>query len=118
MRPKDAWVCHDVLVGEGVWHAKGEGIMAKLSALAVRRQLARLKGWKQLGNAIEKQYTFANFKDAMFFVNTVAGLAEKAGHHPDITVTYNRVTLNLSTQDAGGLTRKDFDLARRIEAAV
>lgn len=92
--------------------------MAKLSALAVKRRLAGLRGWKQAGNAIQKQYTFADFKDAMFFVNTVAALAEKAGHHPDITVTYNRVTLLLSTHDAGGLTRKDFDLARRIEATA
>jgi len=92
--------------------------MARLSASAVERRLAALKGWKQVGGAIQKQYTFANFKEAMFFVNTVAGLAEKAGHHPDITVNYNRVTLSLSTHDAGGITAKDFDLAKRVEAAV
>jgi len=92
--------------------------MARLSALAVKRHLTRITGWKQVGNAIQKQYTFANFKEAMFFVNSVAGLAEKAGHHPDITVNYNRVTLSLSTHDAGGLTGKDFDLAKRIEAAI
>ncbi len=90
--------------------------MAKLSTLAIKRHLARLKGWSQAGHAIQRQYVFADFKDAMFFVNTVAGLAEKAGHHPDITINYNRVTLSLSTHDAGGLTRKDFDLAMRIEA--
>ena len=90
--------------------------MGKLSTLAIKRHLARLKGWNQVGHAIQRQYAFADFKDAMFFVNTVAGLAEKAGHHPDITINYNRVTLSLSTHDAGGLTRKDFDLAMRIEA--
>jgi 4a-hydroxytetrahydrobiopterin dehydratase len=92
--------------------------MARLSALAIKRDLARIKGWKQVGKTIQKQYTFANFKEAMFFVNSVAGLAEKAGHHPDITVNYNRVTLSLCTHDAGGLTGKDFDLAKRIEAAI
>ena len=92
--------------------------MARLSSLAVKRHLARSKGWKQVGDTIQRQYTFANFKDAMFFVNTVAGLAEKAGHHPDITVNYNRVTLSLSSHDAGGLTRKDFDLAKRLEAVI
>jgi 4a-hydroxytetrahydrobiopterin dehydratase len=92
--------------------------MNKLSVSAVSRRLAGLKGWKLAGNAIQKQYTFANFKEAMFFVNAVAGVAEKAGHHPDISVTYNRVTLSLSTHDAGGITAKDFDLARRIEAVV
>lgn len=92
--------------------------MARLSSLAVKRHLTRFKGWKQIGDAIQKQYTFSNFKEAMFFVNIVAGLAEKAGHHPDITVNYNRVTLSLSSHDAGGLTRKDFDLAKRLEAVI
>ena len=92
--------------------------MTKLGAMAVKRRLASLKGWTLAENAIQKQYTFANFKEAMFFVNTVAGLAEKAGHHPDITVTYNRVTLALSTHDAGGITAKDFALAREVEALV
>jgi 4a-hydroxytetrahydrobiopterin dehydratase len=90
--------------------------MAKLSTLAIKRHLARLKGWSEVRQTIQRQYAFADFKDAMFFVNTVAGLAEKAGHHPDITINYNRVTLSLSTHDAGGLTHKDFDLATRIEA--
>ncbi len=90
--------------------------MAKLSDLAIRRRLATLKGWIRVEKAIQRQYTFPDFKAAMFFVNVVAGLAEKAGHHPDLTVTYNRVTVSLSTHDAGGITGKDFELARRIEA--
>jgi 4a-hydroxytetrahydrobiopterin dehydratase len=90
--------------------------MAKTNPAAVRQRLAGLTGWKQVGDAIQKQYTFPDFKAAMFFVNAVAGLAEKAGHHPDVTINYNRVTLSLSTHDAGGITGKDFDLARRIEA--
>ncbi len=92
--------------------------MGTLRPAGIKRHLTRLNGWRQAGDAIQKQYRFADLKAAMFFVNTVAGLAEKAGHHPDITVTYNRVTLTLSTHDAGGLTVKDFSLARRIEAAA
>jgi 4a-hydroxytetrahydrobiopterin dehydratase len=92
--------------------------MAKLSTMAIKRRLAGLKGWKNTGNAIQKQFTFADFKGAMFFVNAVASQAEKAGHHPDITVTYNRVTLSLSTHDAGGVTGKDFDLAKRADALL
>ena len=92
--------------------------MAKLSTLAVRRRLAGLKNWKQAGNAIQKQFTFGDFKQAMFFVNGVASLAERAGHHPDILITYNRVTLSLSTHDAGGITSKDFDLAKRTDALL
>jgi 4a-hydroxytetrahydrobiopterin dehydratase len=90
--------------------------MAKMNATTLRRRLAGLTGWKQAGNAIQKQYAFPDFKAAMFFVNGVAALAEKAGHHPDVTINYNRVTLSLSTHDAGGITGKDFDLAGRIEA--
>jgi 4a-hydroxytetrahydrobiopterin dehydratase len=92
--------------------------MSKLSASSISRRLASLKGWKLVGESIQKQYTFPDFKAAMFFVNTVAGLAEKAAHHPDITVTYNRVTLSLSTHDAGGVTGKDFGLANAVEAVA
>lgn len=92
--------------------------MAKLSTLAVRRRLAGLKHWKQAGNAIQKQFTFADFKEAMFFVNGIASLAERAGHHPDILITYNRVTLSLSTHDSGGITGKDFDLAKRADTLL
>ena len=90
--------------------------MAKLAEAVVRRRLAGLKGWTLAAGALEKRFTFANFKEAMFFVNSVAGLAEQAGHHPDLSVVYNRVTLRLSTHDAGGITPKDFDLAKQIEA--
>jgi len=92
--------------------------MTTLSTSAIRRRLAGLADWNQIGNTIQKQYGFLNFKEAMFFVNTVAGLAEKQGHHPDISVRYNRVTLSLSTHDAGGLTRKDFDLAACIDSML
>jgi 4a-hydroxytetrahydrobiopterin dehydratase len=92
--------------------------MAKLAEAAVRRRLAGVKGWRLAGGALEKRFTFSNFKEAMFFVNSVAGLAEQAGHHPDLSVVYNRVTLRLSTHDAGGITAKDFDLAKRIEAVT
>jgi 4a-hydroxytetrahydrobiopterin dehydratase len=89
--------------------------MAKLAAAVVRRRLAALRGWRLAGGALEKQFTFSNFKEAMFFVNSVAGLAEQAGHHPDLSVVYNRVTLRLSTHDAAGITAKDFDLAKRVD---
>ncbi len=90
--------------------------MARLGAGTIRQRLARLKGWKQAGSAIQKQYRFADFKEAMFFVNGVAATAEKVGHHPDILVRYNRVVLTLSTHDAGGVTAKDFGLAKRVDS--
>ncbi len=91
--------------------------MARLGADAIKQRLSRLKGWKQAGNTIQKGFTFADFKEAMFFVNGVAAVAEKVGHHPDIAISYNRVTLSLSTHDAGGVTTKDFALAKHVEAA-
>jgi 4a-hydroxytetrahydrobiopterin dehydratase len=56
----------------------------------------------------------ADFRDAIFFIGAVAYLAEKANHHPDIAIAFNKVTLKLSTHSAGGLTAEDFALARRI----
>ena len=58
---------------------------------------------------------FRDFREALAFVNRVGGLAEAAGHHPDIDIRYNTVTLALTTHDAGGLSAKDFDLARAID---
>jgi 4a-hydroxytetrahydrobiopterin dehydratase len=81
---------------------------------AIKQHLARLKGWEQAGNTIRRAWTFADFKGSMAFVNRVAGLAEEMDHHPDIDIRYSRVTLVLSTHDAGGLTARDFALAEKI----
>ena len=80
----------------------------------VARELAALTGWSRDGVAITRTWRFTDFKTAMIFVNGVAALAEQANHHPDITVHYNEVTLRLWSHDAGGLTRRDVELARRI----
>ncbi|HLD06449.1 MAG TPA: 4a-hydroxytetrahydrobiopterin dehydratase [Candidatus Nanoarchaeia archaeon] len=79
-------------------------------------RLSRLEGWELEGDTIRKVYTFPDFPSAMAFANRVAGIAEQAGHHPDILVQYCKVTLALTTHDAGGLTKKDFDLAAQIDA--
>jgi 4a-hydroxytetrahydrobiopterin dehydratase len=84
----------------------------------LRRLLTSLPGWTLRGKAVVKRYTFQNFTEAMAFVNRVADLAEAQAHHPDITIRYNRVTLSLWTHSAGGITQKDLDLARRIEALL
>ena len=91
--------------------------MQKLSALEVKAQLANLDGWSlNQKEEITKTYTLAGFRQALLFVNAVGLLAEAAQHHPDFLVQWKRVTLTLSTHDAGGLTQKDFDLATQIEA--
>ena len=71
-------------------------------------------GWENNGKEITRLYKFKDFSEAMAFVNKVAGLAEAADHHPDIDIRYNKVRLTLSTHSAGGLTSKDFSLARQI----
>jgi 4a-hydroxytetrahydrobiopterin dehydratase len=88
----------------------------KLEKEQVAAQLQNLAHWKLQGDQIERLLTFENFTDAMVFVNRVAEIAEEEGHHPDIRIVYNRVTLALSTHDAGGLTQKDFKVARRIDS--
>lgn len=88
----------------------------RLSPEEARTRLAGHKGWELKGDAIQRRYTFASFKEAMAFVNRVAELAERADHHPDILIEYNKVTLTLSSHDAGGLTERDFALARSIDA--
>ena len=71
-------------------------------------------GWENNGKEITRTYKFKDFAEALVFVNKVAGLAETADHHPDIDIRWNKVKLTLTTHSAGGLTEKDFALARQI----
>ncbi len=89
--------------------------MGLLSESEIQNQLKSLKGWQLVGKEIKKQFVLKDFVHAMGFVNSVALLAEKAGHHPDIDIRWNKVTLVLSTHSAGGLTENDFNLAKEIE---
>ena len=92
------------------------GTKSRLSPEEARTRLAGLKGWELQGDAIRRRYQFKDFKESMAFVNRVAELAERADHHPDILIEYNKVALTLSSHDAGGLTERDFALARSIDA--
>ncbi|NIP38705.1 MAG: 4a-hydroxytetrahydrobiopterin dehydratase [Candidatus Dadabacteria bacterium] len=87
-----------------------------LSQQDIEKNLMGLDGWGQAGLEIEKQYRFNNFIESIGFVNKVAILAEKADHHPDILIQYSKVKISLSTHSEGGITEKDFSLAREIEA--
>lgn len=88
--------------------------MQKLSKEAVDQALAELPGWALESGEMERTFTFADFAEAMHFVNQVAQVAEIAGHHPDIDIRYNRVRLGLVTHDAGGITENDTAMAREI----
>jgi 4a-hydroxytetrahydrobiopterin dehydratase len=89
--------------------------MEKLSTEKIKTALALVPDWKRKGLTIVRTYQFKDFPAAIKFINTVAKLAEAAWHHPDIDIRWNRVTLGLTTHDAGGLTKKDFDLAGQFD---
>lgn len=89
--------------------------MSALSKAEIQQKLKEMHNWSHQGKSIHKRYTFKSFMPAMDFVGKVAEAAEKAGHHPDITINYNVVGISLSTHSEGGVTDKDFDLARQID---
>ena len=78
--------------------------MPRLDDTAIEEGLQRLPGWERRGNEIVKTFTRQDFAHAMTFVNEVAAAAEAAGHHPDIDIRWNKVTLALSSHAEGGLT--------------
>jgi 4a-hydroxytetrahydrobiopterin dehydratase len=80
--------------------------------------LMALPQWKRNGQVITRIFQFKDFPAAMKFVNQVADLAEQAQHHPDVDIRWNKVTLALTTHDAGGLTEKDFALAKQFDALL
>lgn len=86
--------------------------LTKLSDAEITARLEDFSEWSQPGEEIQRTYRFADFVQAMAFVQAVALHAEAVQHHPDILIRYSRVTLSLSTHDAGGITDKDFDFAR------
>jgi 4a-hydroxytetrahydrobiopterin dehydratase len=89
--------------------------MPRLDDTAVAEGLQRLPGWERRGNQIVKTFVREDFANAMVFVTEVASAAEAAGHHPDIDIRWNKVTLALSSHSEGGLTDRDFQLAARIQ---
>ena len=89
----------------------------KLSAEQVAEGLAGLKGWKPDGErAISKRFVLKDHVAALGFVVKVAVTAEVVDHHPEVHWAFNRVTFTLSTHDAGGVTARDIELAKRIDA--
>lgn len=77
--------------------------------------LKNLKEWDFKDNAIEKNFKFKNFTQALGFIVQIGVLAEKMNHHPELFNVYNKVNIRLNTHDSGGVTTKDFELATQIE---
>jgi len=90
--------------------------MGLLTEKEVEAGLKNAKGWKREKDEIMKLFVFEDFARSMGFVQSVALMAEKMNHHPDIDIRWNKVTLRLSTHSEGGLTAKDFALASQINA--
>ncbi len=90
--------------------------MASLSPAQVKRRMKTVPLWTKRARMITRVFQFKGFMDAVGFVNRVAKAAEKADHHPDIDIRWNKVTLALSTHSEGGLTAKDFSMARQCGA--
>jgi 4a-hydroxytetrahydrobiopterin dehydratase len=84
----------------------------------IRARLVDLPHWRHSDGAIERTYSTHGWKGTLMVVNTIGHLAEAAWHHPDLRVSYPSVTVRLNTHDAGGVTAKDFALARKIEEVV
>ena len=80
--------------------------------------LAQLPDWVRDGDRIRREFRFANFVEAFSFMSSVALLAERADHHPEWSNVYNRVTIELTTHDAGGLTARDIALAGEIDRVL
>lgn len=92
-------------------------MVAKLTAAKIATALDGVPGWTHSGDGISRQYEFADFVQAFAFMARVALLAEKADHHPEWSNIYNKVDIRLTTHDAGGLSNRDFALAKAIDDA-
>ncbi|WP_088239727.1 4a-hydroxytetrahydrobiopterin dehydratase [Calothrix rhizosoleniae] len=87
-----------------------------LTETEINQKVSDLSDWTVEGRMLICNRLFADFVEAIDFVNRLVAPAESAGHHPDIEISYNKVKIQLTTHDAGGLTQKDFDLAQVISA--
>lgn len=85
-----------------------------LSQTEIDQKIQAIPQWQQSAQTIKRTFKFKNFVEAIAFVNQLVEPAEAAGHHPDLTISYNQVMVSLTSHDAGGLTDKDFALAKII----
>lgn len=89
---------------------------AALGAGEVAQLMPSLQGWAVEGGAIAKTFRFRDYHETMAFVNALAWIAHRADHHPDVAIGYNECRVSYSTHSAGGLTRKDFICAAKVDA--
>lgn len=82
----------------------------------IETAIVQLTEWKVVNDKLNRSFKFNNFVDAFAFMTKVAIIAEKANHHPELSNVYNRVVIDLTTHDVGGIGNLDIDLAKKIDA--
>ena len=87
----------------------------RLAEAEVREKLSEIPSWRVVSGKLRREFRFADFVEAFGFMAKVAVVAEKLDHHPEWSNVYARVVIELVTHDAGGLSERDFELARRID---
>lgn len=97
-----------------VAHSWSAHAAERLSEAAIAQRQSTIPDWTVVGQVLSCTYEFENFVESVEFVNQLVEPAETLRHHPDLTISYNEVSINLTTHDAGGLTALDFDLAESI----
>ncbi len=90
--------------------------MALLENQEIEARLDRLGGWERRGEAIVKSFARGDFVGSVKFVDTLVAPAEEMGHHPDLDISWDTVTVTISTHSEGGLTAADFELAAKVDA--
>lgn len=92
--------------------------MTLLEDQEIAARLDQLEGWQRKGDEIVRDFKFEDFVGSVGFVDRVVGPAEEMGHHPDLAISWNTVTVSISTHSEGGLTAADFELAGRIDSVA
>jgi 4a-hydroxytetrahydrobiopterin dehydratase len=92
--------------------------MARLSDEEITQRLGDVDGWERDGDAIVKRFDRGDFKGSVAFVNALTPQAEEMNHHPDLEISWSKVTVRITTHSEGGLTASDFELAARIDGVA
>ena len=92
--------------------------MMRLSETEITEELKKIEGWAIKDNKLHKEFQFDSFNQAFGFMTRAAMEIEKMNHHPEWFNVYNRITVDLTTHDAGGITNNDVNLARTLNSLV
>ncbi len=116
--PTTAKIPGDSIAPKSIAQTPENSKLKPLTETEISQRLQALPKWTRDGKTIKYTHEFKDFVQAVSFVNCLISPSEKADHHPDIAIAYNRVTISLTTHDAAGLTKQDFELAETISKLV